>query len=392
MKNKIELEEIISFVHAALPETAPLIKAVGDNPETGYKEEKACLWQTQYLEKIGFAVEKNAADIATAFKGKYAAVSENNSVNVALLTEYDALQPPLGHACGHQLIMGAGLLALNAVRNIMEKYQIPGTLQAIGCPAEEQLGGKVYMIRKGVFNDADIALLSHPFFRNGVSRNILAVTHGELEFFGKSAHASTNPDQGINALDAMTIFMNGINAWRQQLPKTSRVHGIITNGGTAANVIPDYTAGVFYVRSDNNEFQKFMEKRFEEIAQGAALIAGCQYKMHWHDAAYTAGKPNSVLAAKAEELMLGMNLKTDLVIEEPLSTDFANVCDCVPGLNIYFDVTDGEPLALHSIPFREAAADEKALASTVNAATVLAKIALDYLTDENFRKQVNAAG
>ena len=387
----IAFDEVKASVREALPEVAPIIKFVGDNPETGYKEEKACAKQVEYLEKLGFVVEKGVADISTAFKGNYSAVANNNTINAALLTEYDALQPPMDHACGHQLIMGAGLLALTAVRNIMEKYQIPGTVQAIGCPAEEQLGGKVYMIRKDVFKDVNIALLSHPFFRNGVSRNILAVTHGDLEFFGKSAHASTNPEQGINALDAMTIFMNGINAWRQQLPKTARVHGIITNGGTAANVIPDYTAGVFYVRSDNNQFQKFMEKRFEEIAQGAALIAGCEYKMHWHDAAYTAGKPNNALAATAEKMMMDMGLKTDLVIEEPLSTDFANVCDEVPGLNIYFDVTNGEPLALHSIPFREAAASEKALENTANAAAILAKIALDYLTNEEFRHEVDTA-
>ncbi len=387
----IAFEEVKASVLEALAAVAPIIKFVGDNPETGYKEEKACAKQVEYLEKLGFAVEKGVADIATAFKGNYSAVASDNTINAALLTEYDALQPPMDHACGHQLIMGAGLLALTAVRNIMEKYQIPGTVQAIGCPAEEQLGGKVYMIRKDVFKHVNIALLSHPFFRNGVSRNILAVTHGDLEFFGKSAHASTNPEQGINALDAMTIFMNGINAWRQQLPKTARVHGIITNGGTAANVIPDYTAGVFYVRSDNNQFQKFMEKRFEEIAQGAALIAGCEYKMHWHDAAYTAGKPNNALAATAEKMMMDMGLKTDLVIEEPLSTDFANVCDCVPGLNIYFDVTHGEPLALHSIPFREAAASEKALENTANAAAILAKIALDYFTNEEFRHEVDTA-
>ena len=387
----IAFDEVKASVLEALPEVAPIIKFVGDHPETGYKEEKACAKQVEYLEKLGFVVEKGVADISTAFKGNYSAVANNNTINAALLTEYDALQPPMDHACGHQLIMGAGLLALTAVRNIMEKYQIPGTVQAIGCPAEEQLGGKVYMIRKDVFKHVNIALLSHPFFRNGVSRNILAVTHGDLEFFGKSAHASTNPEQGINALDAMTIFMNGINAWRQQLPKTARVHGIITNGGTAANVIPDYTAGVFYVRSDNNEFQKFMEKRFEEIAQGAALIAGCEYKMHWHDAAYTAGKPNNVLASTAEKIMMDMGLKTDLVIEEPLSTDFANVCDEVPGLNIYFDVTNGEPLALHSIPFREAAASEKALENTANAAAILAKIALDYLTNEEFRHEVDTA-
>lgn len=388
MKNNISLSEIKTLATEILPEVAPIIKAVSDNPEIGFEEKKACVWQVEYLKKIGFTAQNNIGNLPTAYKADFSVQADKNLPAAALLTEYDALKPPLGHACGHQLIMGVGLLAAAVVRQLMEKYQLPGTLQVIGCPAEEQLGGKVSMIRNGVFKNIGIALLSHPFFRNGVSRNVLAVTHADLEFFGKSAHASTAPEQGINALDAMTIFMNGINAWRQQLPKTSRVHGIITNGGTAANVIPDYTAGVFYIRSNNNEYQKFMEKRFEEIAHGAALIAGCEYKLRWHDNAYTAGKSNEVLSCAAEKLMQELELETNLAIEEPLSTDFANVCDEFPGLNIFFDVTNGEPLALHSIPFREAAAAEKALNMVVYASSVLAKITLDYLTDKDFREQI----
>ncbi|MBE6367697.1 MAG: M20 family metallopeptidase [Lentisphaerae bacterium] len=391
MNTKITLEEIKNVVESIFPEVQPLIKKVGDNPETGYKEKQACAWQMEFLQQQGFTVQGNLADLSTAFYGEYCVCRTNSDVKTALLTEYDALNPPLGHACGHQLIMGTGLLAAAAVRRIMEKHRIPGTLCTIGCPAEEQLGGKVFMLRSGVFKDVDAAFLSHPFFRYGVSRKILAVTHGNVEFFGRSAHASTAPEQGINALDAMTIFMSGINAWRQQLPGTARVHGIITNGGTAANVIPDYTSGFFYVRSADNVFQKKMEQRFEEIAQGAALIAGCQYKVSWDDGAYSAGKSNAVLAEEAENIMQQMGLNVNRNIPEPLSTDFANVCDEVPGVNIYFDVTGGEPLALHSIPFREAAASEQALQPLKNAAVVLAQLTLNYLLDENFRQRVNEA-
>jgi metal-dependent amidase/aminoacylase/carboxypeptidase family protein len=158
----ITLDEIRTHVAEAMEFVAPIIKFVGDNPEVGYKEEKACAKQVEYLTEQGFTVKKGVADISTAFKGEYSAAGDNG-VKVALLTEYDALQPPMDHACGHQLIMGVGLLALTAVRKLVEKYQIPGTVQAIGCPAEEQLGGKVYMIRKDVFADSSIALLSHPF-------------------------------------------------------------------------------------------------------------------------------------------------------------------------------------------------------------------------------------
>ena len=392
MINSIALEEIRAAAAAALEEVAPIIATVGATPEVGFEEKTACALQVEYLKKNNYTVLENAADLATAFRADIEPVAGNDKdvPSVGLLTEYDALPAPSGHACGHQLIMGAGLLAQSAVCALMLKYSIPGKVSVLGCPAEEEHGGKVYMLREGIFKDVDIALLSHPFFRTGVTRNILAVMRYDVEFFGRSAHASTAPEQGINALDAMTVFMNGINAWRQQLPSTSRVHGIITRGGTAANVIPDYTAAFFYVRSDNNDYQEVMVKRFEDIAHGAALITGCDYKVTPQTVPYSAGKPNAALAKAAEDIQEAMGLDPELVIKEPLSTDFANVCDEVPGVNIYFNVTKGEPLALHSLAFREAAAKPEALEATVDAAVVMAKIALDYLTDAEFRKQVKA--
>jgi metal-dependent amidase/aminoacylase/carboxypeptidase family protein len=234
----------------------------------------------------------------------------------------------------------------------------------------------------------NVALLSHPFFRNGVTKNVLAVSRFDVEFFGQSAHASTAPEQGINALDAMTIFMSGLNAWRQQLPVGAKVHGIITNGGAAANVIPDYTAGFYYVRSKNNEEHKIVERRFNEIAQGAAMIAGCQVKVTRHDNFYSAGKPDTALTEAAEAIMEIMDLDVNKNIREPLSTDFANVCDALPGVNIYFNVTDGRPLALHSMEFKEAAASPDALKNTCQAAAVMTKLTLDYMTSEEFRSRV----
>jgi metal-dependent amidase/aminoacylase/carboxypeptidase family protein len=186
----------------------------------------------------------------------------------------------------------------------------------------------------------------------------------------------------------MTIFMSGLNAWRQQMPPGAKVHGIITNGGAAANVIPDYTSGFYYVRSKNNAEHAVLEKRFEEIAQGAAMVAGCRVKVTRHDNFYSAGKPDCALTEAAENIMEALKLDVNKNIKEPLSTDFANVCDCVPGVNIYFDVTNGEPLALHSMEFKKAAAAPEALKNTCMAAVVLVKLALDYLTNDDFRKQV----
>ncbi len=386
MSKNIVLSEIQNAVENALVSVTPLIKEVSENPETGFQETFAAALQKDYLQKLGFGIKSPVGNLETAFRGDWQQCEGENTV--ALLTEYDALPEPLNHACGHQLIMGVGLLAATAVQSLMKKYHIPGTLSVLGCPGEEQQGGKLCMLNDGTFNNVDIALLSHPFFRNGVTKNVLAVSRFDVEFCGVSAHASTAPQQGINALDAMTIFINGLNAWRQQLPDTARVHGIITNGGTAANVIPDYTAGFYYVRSNNNELQKSLELRFQQIVQGAALITGCQYKVTRQDNFYSAGKPDAALTAAGENIMTAVNMHPQLNIKEPLSTDFANVCDKIPGVNIYFDVTAGKPLALHSVDFRTAAAAPEALPNTCHAAVVLSKLALDYFTDPDFRNQV----
>ena len=381
-----EVHEFLKIVERYAAEVDALALEVWKNPELAFKEFLACKLQCELLKKWGFEVTENYCGFETSYRCEYG----SGSPAFAITSEYDAL-PGIGHGCGHNLICGAALGAFIALVDYLKANNIPGKVILIGTPAEESGSSKVKIVNSGALDGVDAAMMVHPSWRTCLDTGCLSIKRFDVVFKGKAAHASGSPHLGINALDAMTIFMNGINAWRQQLPKTARVHGIITNGGTAANVIPDYTAGVFYVRSDNNEYQKFMEKRFEEIAQGAALIAGCEYKLEQRDAAYSAGKPNEVLAGKAEKMMMDMGLKTDLVIEEPLSTDFANVCDYVPGLNIYFDVTEGEAIALHSIPFREAAADEKALKNTANAAAILAKIALDYLTDPEFRRQIKTA-
>ena len=382
----IGIDEIVSVIDSVLPEVAPLIKQVGDNPETGYEEKFACKLQMDFLQSQGFAMKKSVGGLETAFRGDWS--NGEAACTVGLLTEYDALPAPLGHACGHQLIMGAGLMAVLATQKLMNKYNISGKIAALGCPGEEQLGGKLRMLEDGTFADVNVALLSHPFFRNGVTKNVLAVSRFDVEFFGQSAHASTAPEQGINALDAMTIFMSGLNAWRQQLPVGAKVHGIITNGGAAANVIPDYTSGFYYVRSKNNEEHKIVERRFNEIAQGAAMVAGCKVKVTRHDNFYSAGKPDTALTEAAEAIMADMDLEVNKNIKEPLSTDFANVCDALPGVNIYFDVTGGKPLALHSLEFKAAAAAPEALRNTCQAAAVMTKLALDYLTNEEFRSRV----
>ncbi len=382
---KITATEVRDMVAELMPLVLPLIEAVGGHPEVGYEEVLAAELQEKFLTEQGFRVEAGAAGKATAFLAEYEAVAAPDIAPAAIFTEYDALPAPLGHACGHQLIMGSGLLALAAARRLMERHRIPGKLLAVGSPAEEQQGGKVELLNAGCLDGVGAAFLSHPFYRTGVTRMLLAVSRFDVEFFGRSAHASTNPAAGVNALDAMNLFFAGLNAWRQQLPATARVHGIITEGGKAANVIPDYTAGFFYVRSMDNATQQAMERRFADIVQGAALMTGCQFKLTPREHNYTAGGAHPALAAHAEALLEEFGMPFDHAIEEPLSTDFGNVCDRIPGVNLFFDVTGGAQLALHSLDFKAAATDGAALAGTADIAAVLTRLALDYLTDPALR-------
>ena len=381
---KILYQDVLKTAEALLPEVAPLVKAVGEHPELGFKEVFAAETQRKFLAGHGFQVTSGLAGHPTAFAAEFTGSEAPELPFAAFLTEYDAL-PELGHACGHQLIMGAGLLAALTVRKLLIDLSIPGTLKLFGTPAEEGNGGKVDMLDAGCFDGAGALFLSHPYSRTGITRRILAVTHCIVEFFGRAAHASTSPEKGVTALDAVNLFCAGVNAWRQQLPATARVHGIVTDGGSAANIIPDHTSAFFYVRGDNNTAQRAMEARFEDIVKGAALMTGCRYKISPHGRKYSAGGPDPALAEAAEEVFREGKIDFEPLIAEPLSTDFANLCDVFPGVNLFFNVTGGAPLPRPSPDFREAAAKPEALGPMTRIAAVMAVLALRYFTEPELR-------
>ena len=213
-----------------------LSRAIHAKPEIAYQEREAAIRLTEFLEGAGFTVERSYREIETAYRGE--ARGRGPGPTVAILQEYDAL-PELGHACGHNLIAMMGVAASVGVRAVID--QLPGRVVAIGTPAEEGGGGKVALIRAGGFDDVDAAMMIHPTSgRSLAGRHSLASNRVMVEFRGKAAHAASQPDLGINALDGILQLFNNVNAMRQQLRPDARVHGIITAGGSAANVIPDY--------------------------------------------------------------------------------------------------------------------------------------------------------
>src|SRR5881628_3397641 len=214
------------------------------HPELGYEEVKACAWLSEFLERHGFTVERGVGGVETAFRGT---LGSGDGPTIAILCEYDAL-PGIGHACGHNVIATSGAGAGAALA--AAKAQLPrGRVLVIGTPAEEGGGGKVKLIQGGVFRDVDCAMMIHGFDRTLLHQDLLGIVRVTFEYTGKAAHASVDPWAGVNALDACIQTFNAISMLRQQVRPECRIHGIITNGGAAPNIIPEFAAATFYVRA-----------------------------------------------------------------------------------------------------------------------------------------------
>ena len=210
------------------------------NPELSFEETRAAGWLCDYLDDVGFEVERGAYGLATAFS----ATKGSGRPCVAFLCEYDAL-PEIGHACGHNVIAAAGAGAAVGLASVIGK--LDGSIRVLGTPAEEGGGGKVIMAREGALDGIDIAMMVHPSGNDLLGIDALAITALQVEYRGRAAHAAASPQHGINALDALVAGYNAVAQLRQHIAPGERVHGIITNGGQAANVVPDYASGLFFV-------------------------------------------------------------------------------------------------------------------------------------------------
>jgi len=359
---------------------------IHDNPELGYHEVKAAAWLTEFLDAQGFKVERGVAGVETAFR---ATLETGDGPTIAILCEYDAL-PQIGHACGHNVIATAGVGAgagLAAVRDRLPK----GRIQVVGTPAEEGGGGKVRLIKGGVFRDVDAAMMVHGFDRWVAHFDLLGIIRVGFEFTGKAAHASADPWEGVNALDAAVQTYNNVAMLRQQVRPDARIHGIITHGGAAPNIIPEFAAATFYVRSLDIDAMWRLEKRVIQCAEGAARATGCELKVIEHrDTAYEPMKRNATLLETFRA-----NLKTLGVTESPEikdrlgSSDIGNVSQVIPAIQPMVKIApDGTPI--HSRAFEAAAKSSLAREGMVTAAKAMAMTTLDLLADPSLVKEAQA--
>ncbi|MCM3133020.1 M20 family metallopeptidase [Paenibacillus polysaccharolyticus] len=349
---------------------------IGAHPELGNEEYLASARLKEELSYHEFKVQAPILGLETAFIGTYA--SSKPGPTIALLCEYDAL-PEIGHACGHHLICMMSLGAAVGLKAIVD--EVGGTIKVFGTPAEETRGAKVPMAEAGLFDDCDVALMAHPFYAYEKSGSSLAIDAVQFEFHGKSSHAAASPHEGINALDAVIQTFTGINAFRQQVKSTVRIHGIINSGGQAANIIPDYASAQFYVRAATRKELNVLTERVVQIAQGAALQTGCKLVTSNYETSYDEMVTNETFSDAFSQNLMELGIPQEEIVSgnDHGSMDIGNVSLRCPAIHPYIRVVD-EVHTLHSVEFRDLALQERALDGMILGAKALAATAYDVLS------------
>jgi len=350
-----------------------------EHPELGHQEREAVARLTAALEQHGATVERQAAGLETAFRATFD--SPVNEPTVAILAEYDAL-PEVGHGCGHNIIataaIGAGI-ALGALAD-----QLPGRVVVLGCPAEESAvpdaGGKIPLVEQGYFDDVDAAIMIHPGTEDYVPFDSTLVAYGlSFEFFGKPAHAAAAPHDGINALDAIIQMFNGIALLRQQLRPDVRIHGIITHGGGAPNVIPPYTAARFRVRSADPVYAREVVDKVVRCAEAGARATGARMEWKQYIKPYQNMITNHVVGDTISRNMIQLGYGGVRVSRDGAgSTDFGNVSHVVPAAQATLRIC-GEECGWHSKEVAASTITPEGHAAILRGAKIMAMTAIDLL-------------
>jgi amidohydrolase len=346
---------------------------IHDNPELGFEEEKASAWLTSYLEDSGFHVERGIAGLATAFRATYG----KGSPRIALLAEYDAL-PEMGHGCGHNIIAASALGAAVASKSVID--QLGGSVVVLGTPGEEVFGGKIDMVKAGTFNEIDVAMIVHPNLRNMVDIQALACSSLEVEFFGQPAHAAAQPYKGINALEAMILAFTSINSLRQHIRSEARIHGIITDGGEAPNIVPAHSAAVFLIRAPDDEYLAELKDKVLNCFTGASVASGARLEYRWRDRTYAPMKNNATLAGLFKQNLESLGRHVEAF--DPRfgfgSTDMGNVSQVVPSIHPTIAIASPD-VFIHTQEFASAATSEAGHEGLMDAAKAMAMTVADIL-------------
>jgi len=358
---------------------------MASNPELGGREYLASQKMAAMLGELGFRVEYPFADIPTAFRG---IMGKEDGPVVVLMVEYDAL-PEIGHACGHCLHGSMSILAAAGLAEVMES--IDGSLWIIGTPAEETKGAKVEMADKGVFDGVTLAMMIHSHSKDSFVRyRALALDPIEFTFRGKTAHAAGAPWDGLNALNGLQLFFHAIDMLRQHVKPDVRIHGIVTSGGTAPNIVPEEAKGLFYFRSEVRSYLDEVVQKACDCARGAALATGTKVSWETFETPFDNMVPNE----PAETMMEEVYEELDIPLSEspgPLgSSDVGNVSHVCPAIQPVLAITE-ENIAGHTRDFAAAVTTPFGYEALHKGARALARAALKTFLDHELRRSMEEA-
>jgi amidohydrolase len=363
-----------------------LSHAIQANPEQNYQETLACGWLVEWLEKAGFDVQRNVAELETAFVGSYG----SGQLNVGIIAEYDAL-PEVGHACGHNVIAASAIGAGIALAAVADQLGI--RVSVIGTPAEEGGGGKIVMIDKGVFEEMHCALMVHPGPSDLLLPEVLAAQTLEVKYVGKPAHAGSFPERGINAADAIVVAQVAIGLLRQSLTAGDRVHGIVTSGGEASNIIPARVTADWMIRATTVARLDELREKVRRCFEAGALASGAEleiferpvYADMRHDAALTA-----YYAQNLETLgrsLAGRPTDPKRLDMNRFSTDMGNVSYVTPSIHPILGI-DSAPAVNHQPEFTAATISAAADQAIYDGAVAMAWTAIDAAQDPDLRARL----
>lgn len=376
-------EMIIKELNKIEEELCSISEYIYNNPELGNQELKAVGKLTDFLKKNNFEVEVGIVNKPTAFKGSYKSGKEGP--NIAFLCEYDAL-PQVGHGCGHNMIGTMGVGAAAALSKVLSN--IGGQITVFGTPAEETDGAKVELVDKGVFTGVDVAMMVHPEGSTYESGSALAMDAIQFDFTGKASHAASSPEEGINALDAVILTFNGINALRQHVTTDTRIHGVIKEGGVAANIVPDKAVAQFYVRASTREKLDPLVEKVKNIARGAALMTGASLQISNYEISYDNMNTNSGLSNTFTKNLRYVGVDAILPAKaEYGSADMGNVSKVVPAIHPYIGI-ECPNVAGHTKEFADNTVTEKGHEALIKGAAAMALTGYDVIVNKELLKQI----
>jgi amidohydrolase len=380
-------KEVCASVDRLARELVGVSHEIHAHPELAFEEVHAARVLTETARGRGLDARQNVYGLATAIEARFG----DSGPTVALLSEYDAL-PGIGHACGHNIIATTALGAALALAELGER--LPGRVRWLGTPAEERGGGKELMARQGAFEGVDAALMIHPSGVNLATMPCLAIGELEATYFGVASHASAMPERGVNALDALVIAYQAIGALRQHIRTTERLHGIITDGGQAPNVVPERAAGRFYVRAANASELAALKARVEGCFRAGAEATGARLELGWGEVDYLDLDTSWPLAKRfqsnAESLGRAFFPYDKIPPGVQGSTDMGNVSQRVPSIHPMLACSPPN-VSIHNAEFAKWAASELGDKAVLDGAKALAMTALDFLCDEALRGEVTRA-